>query len=43
MTQPLVGVHDLTVSFGSTRVLHGVSFDIAPGRTVGVVGESGSG
>ncbi len=43
MTEPMVGVQDLTVSFGSTRVLHGVSFDVAPGRTVGVVGESGSG
>ena len=39
----LLSVADLAVSFGPTRVLEGVSFDIAEGEVLGVVGESGSG
>ena len=44
---PRLSVTDLEVVLGrgarATRVLHGVSFDIAAGTTVGLVGESGSG
>jgi peptide/nickel transport system ATP-binding protein len=43
---PLLRVSDLVVSIsaGSTvRLLHGVSFEIAPGEILGVVGESGAG
>lgn len=29
--------------FGAVRVLHGVSFELAPGRTVGLLGENGAG
>jgi ribose transport system ATP-binding protein len=29
--------------FGGVRVLHGVSFDLAPGRIVGLLGENGAG
>jgi len=29
--------------FSGVRVLHGVSFDLAPGRTVGLLGENGAG
>lgn len=29
--------------FGDVRVLHGVSFDLAPGRVVGLLGENGAG
>ncbi|MFZ4507035.1 MAG: ABC transporter ATP-binding protein [Fimbriimonas sp.] len=36
-------VRDLEVSFGSTRILRGVSFDLIEGQTLGVVGESGCG
>ena len=30
-------------SFGPVQVLHGVSFDLAPGRVVGLLGENGAG
>jgi oligopeptide/dipeptide ABC transporter ATP-binding protein len=43
----LLTVRDLTVSFAAEgrerRVVSSVSYDIAPGRTLGVVGESGCG
>ncbi len=46
-SEPLVRVRDLTVRFtGGPKPVHavnGVSFDIAPGEVLGVLGESGSG
>ena len=39
----LLSVNDLHVGFGSTEILRGVSFDLEPGETLGVVGESGCG
>jgi oligopeptide/dipeptide ABC transporter ATP-binding protein len=36
-------VRDLEVSFGSIKILRGVSFDLEEGQTLGVVGESGCG
>ena len=40
---PVVSVKNVTAAYGTTDVLHDVSFDIHEGRTVAVVGESGSG
>ncbi|MHB9152298.1 MAG: ABC transporter ATP-binding protein [Spirochaetales bacterium] len=39
----LLTVEDLTVAFGSTPVVEDLSFSVYPGRTLGVIGESGSG
>ena len=40
---PLLQVTDLGVDFGARAALHGVTFDLSAGETVGLVGESGSG
>ena len=38
-----VGFHEVTKRFGPVEVLHGVSFDLPPGRIIGVIGENGAG
>src|SRR5579875_2182253 len=40
---PLLRVSGITKSFGRHHVLQDVSFDIAPGALVGIVGENGAG
>ena len=40
---PLLAVESLSVAMGGVPVLQDVSFSIAPGETLGLVGESGCG
>ena len=46
-TRPLLSVRNLRTSFfqdeGVTKAVDGASFDVYPGRTLGIVGESGCG
>jgi ABC-2 type transport system ATP-binding protein len=43
MSQPLLQAQDLYKSYGRHKVLRGVSFAVAPGTLVGIVGENGAG
>src|SRR6516162_748477 len=40
---PLIALQQVSVQFGSQRVLHGIDLGIQRGQTVAVIGESGCG
>jgi ABC-2 type transport system ATP-binding protein len=39
----MISVRDLCKVYGDTQVLHGLTFDVQPGRLVGLLGPNGSG
>lgn len=41
--QPIVSARGLRKSFGRKEILHGLDFDIPPGRIYGVIGHNGAG
>jgi ABC-type glutathione transport system ATPase component len=43
VADPVLQVRDLSIAWRETRVVDGVSFDLASGGTLGIAGESGSG
>jgi len=47
MTEPTLSIHDLTIDYvvgaGRFRAVSGVSLEVAPGRVLGIVGETGCG
>ena len=43
MTNTLIEIRDLRVSFAGAEVVHGINLDIRRGECMALVGESGSG
>ena len=43
MTGKLLEVRDLSIMLGARKLVDSISFDLAPGETVALIGESGSG
>jgi branched-chain amino acid transport system ATP-binding protein len=43
VTEPLLSVHGLTRRFGGVVALDGLSFELEPGRILGLIGPNGSG
>nr|WP_232476985.1 ABC transporter ATP-binding protein [Roseomonas sp. KE0001] len=43
LAPPVLDVRNLSITYGPLRAVRGVSFSIAPGEALGLIGESGSG
>jgi ABC-2 type transport system ATP-binding protein len=43
MTNSIVSVHGLKKKFGANEILHGLDFEIPPGRIYGLIGHNGAG
>lgn len=43
MTQPIISINKVSKSFGGTRALHEVSFDVMRGELLAICGENGAG
>lgn len=43
MTPPAISLNSVDISYGTTRVVQGATFDVAEGESFALVGESGSG
>jgi phospholipid/cholesterol/gamma-HCH transport system ATP-binding protein len=43
MTEPIISIRDLTVSYGGRRVLNGITLDVQRGEVIALLGASGSG
>jgi ABC-2 type transport system ATP-binding protein len=43
MPEPVLSARNLAKSYGRSKILRDISFDLAPGTLVGIVGENGAG
>lgn len=43
MTDPILSIRDLEVSYGTSKALFGISLDVAPGSVMAVLGVNGAG
>ena len=42
LSSPILGIEDVSISFGELRVLSSVSFNVVPGETLGLIGPNGA-
>ena len=43
MTEPLLSIHDMEVSYGAVQVLFGVNLEVHAGEIVSIIGPNGAG